>query len=455
MAFRPKLLALATAFLGLASPVSAAGLSAIDAFSCAGQGTGYSAPGKRKNWVPEYYRGGAASYAAPRDGASTVKLRIIYDMGDRIEIDHCGGTVIDRNWIVTAGHCVAADRSWDRVEVIAGSDNLDGSDAIKRISNNAVCHAGFRYETLENDIALLHVENPLPARVTPTALDFEGQPSLSAGDLGLGHGWPVTGVRAGDRFLNQTYLQVHGVDLRNYITVTNASGPVGGLCRGESGGPILSNGRYGRRLAGILSGIQPGTENHAGEECMLGNYEMYFTPIAAHRRWIDNVKSLCTGNPAACGGSNRAAMSYASVTPQPLQQQYSYQNVPLTQPSYQTVAYSEPAQPTYQTVAYAEPVQPTYQTVAYVEPAKPTYIDVGSAYGYATAVPAPTPVYYQPAAPVYQQPVAPAYIDTGLQYGTMAPIYDNHAYAPAHGGYNVAYAQPTIIYGSAFRRHAR
>jgi len=432
MAFRPKLLALATAFIGLASPVNAAGLSAIDAFSCSGQGTGYTSPNKRKNWSPEYYSG-ASAYSAPRDAASTVKLRIIYDMGDRVEIDHCGGTVIDKNWIVTAGHCVAADRSWDRVEIIAGDDNLDGRDAIKRTSRSAVCHAGFRYETLENDIALLHVENALPARITPTELDFEGQPSLSSGGLGLGHGWPVTGMRAGDRFLNQTYLQVHDVDLRNYITVTNASGPVGGLCRGESGGPILSDGRYGRRLAGVLSGIQPGTENHSGEECMLGNYEMYFTPIAAHRRWIDNVKSLCTRNPRACGGSNTAAMSYASVAPQQVQPQHTYQNVSLAEPAYQTVAYAEPAQP--------------------------TYIDVGNAYGYAAPIQAvPAPAYYQPAAPAYQ-PATPTYIDTGIQYGAMAPVYENYGYTPVHapvyGGYNMAYAQPAVIYGSAFRHHAR
>ncbi len=437
MAFRPKLLVIATAFLGLASPVSAAGLSAINAFSCAGQGTGVASTSKRQNWAPEHYRS-ASAYSAPRDAASTVKLRIIYDMGDRIEIDHCGGTVIDANWIVTAGHCVAADRSWDRVEIIAGDDHLDGENVVKRTTREAVCHAGFRYETLENDIALLHVENPLPPRVTPTALDFEGTPSLNQGDLGLGHGWPVTGMRAGDRFLNQTYLQVKETNLRSYITVTNASGPVGGMCRGESGGPILSNGRYGKRLAGVLSGIQPGTENHAGEECMLGNYEMYFTPIAAHRRWIDNVKSLCTGNPAACGGTgSSAAMSYASAAPvQQSQPQYvSYQQVQSIEPAYQTAAYSAP---------------------------EPTYVNVGDAFSYAT----PTPMPAQP----YYQPVAPVYVDTGIQYGQhqygqMAPIYDDQqAYMPpvqhyqqaqAYGGYNVAYAQPMIIFGSAYPLHAR
>jgi len=447
MAFRPKLLALATALLGLASPANAAGLSALNAFSCAGQGNGLTSTSARQNWTPEYYRG-AAAFAAPRDAASTVKLRIIYEMGDRIEIDHCGGTVIDSNWVVTAGHCVAADLSWDRVEIIAGDDHLDGGNAIKRITREAVCHAGFRYKTLENDIALLRVDNPFPARVRPLAMDFERTPSLGRGDLGLGRGWPVTGMRAGDRFLNRTHLQVHDVDLRSYITVTNASSPTGGLCRGESGGPILSNGRYGKRLAGVLSGIQPGTENHAGDECMLGNYEMYFTPIAAHRRWIDNVKSVCSANPAACGGAVSASMAYASAAP---------------------------VQPQYLPYQSARPAAPAYQTVAYVEPAaQPTYINVGSVWGHATPVSlAPVPVaqmaiapmpvaqtYYQPAT---YQPAQPTYIHTGVQYGGMTPIYDDRqAYVPvptyqqaSYGSYDVAYAQPAIIYGSAFPHHAR
>ena len=420
MAFRPKLIALATALFAVASPAGAAGLSAINAFSCAGQGNGYSNGNARENWTPEYYRSSAAAMTQA-DTASTVKLRIIYEMGDRIEIDHCGGTVIDSNWVVTAGHCVAADLSWDRVEIVAGDEHLDGANAIKRITREAVCHAGFRYQTLENDIALLRVDNPFPARIRPTAMDFEGAPSLERGALGLGHGWPVTGMRAGDRFLNQTPLRVHDVDMRSYITVTNAASPTGGLCRGESGGPILSNGRYGKRLAGVLSGIQPGTENHAGEECMLGNYEMYFTPIAAHRHWIDNVKALCSGNPAACGGTSAPAMAYAAAAP--------------VAPQYPTYV---PAQPAYQTVAYVEPVQ------------QATYVDVGSAWGASVQMPAPIADDQR-----YYQPVTPTYIHTGTQYGSMTPIYDDYQPSAPMQGYTVAYAQPVVTYGSVFPHHAR
>lgn len=423
----------ATIMLGLTGQANANGLSGANAFSCGSMVAKNAA--SRSNWRPEHFSGRQA-YSPPRDAASTVKLRIVYEMADRVEVDHCGGTVIDSNWIVTAGHCVAADRSWSHIEVIAGDDNLDSTQTVKRVVKDAICHAGFDYQTLQHDIALIRLEKPLPAKITATALDFEGQPSLRPGELGLGHGWPVTGRRGGDRMLNQTPLQVRAIDLRSYITVTSASTQNEGMCRGESGGPLLSNGRYGRRLAGILSGIQPGNQNNYGQECSLPGYEMYFTPISVYRRWIDNVKSVCAGNPNACASSGGMAMAQAPA------QSYAYQTVmaslpaqkpqqsyPLLQepqyvkaaPSYQAVAptYQEAA-PSYQHVPnYYEPA-PSYQTAALQTP-NPTYVNVGS-YGYTqpTYAPVAQPQYQQ----VQYQATQPTYIDSGSNYGTMAPIYD-------------------------------
>ncbi len=434
MTRRSTIAAFATIMLGLTGQANASGLAGVNAFSC---GSMVAKNSKRANWRPEYFSGRQA-YSPPRDAASTVKLRIVYELADRVEVDHCGGTVIDSNWIVTAGHCVAADRSWSHIEVIAGDDNLDSPQAIKRVVKDAICHAGFEYQTLQHDIALIRLDKALPAKITATALDFEGQPSLRPGELGLGHGWPVTGRRGGDRMLNQTPLQVRAIDMRSYITVTSASTQNEGLCRGESGGPLLSNGRYGRRLAGILSGIQPHNQGHYGQECSRPGYEMYFTPISVYRRWIDNVRSVCAGNPNACASSGGMAMAYAPV------QSYAHQTVmaalPAQKPqqSYEQ-EYQQPQQPQYVAAAptyqaatpryqhvpnYYEPAQ-TYQTAALQAP-KPTYVNVGS-YGYAQ----PAPTYIPIAQPQYQPQYQPTYIDSGTRYGTMAPIYDD--VVPSHG----------------------
>jgi len=66
----------------------------------------------------------------------------------------------------------------------------------------------------------------------------------------------------------------------------------------------MANGQ--RQLAGVLSGIEMGTENSAGEPCMRAGYEMYYTPIAAYRNWIEEVQNICDSSPDTCRGQGEA-----------------------------------------------------------------------------------------------------------------------------------------------------
>lgn len=402
--------------LGLASPAVANELAQADAFACgtfASSGAGSAAQG----WAGRTSGGASHIPGYKPDAASTVKLRIVYEKGNRMEVDHCGGTVIDSQWVLTAGHCLAADSNWSRIEVVAGDQHLDGRDAITRTANDAVCHAGFRYQTLENDIALIRLNEPLPSRITPMKMDWDGRPSVRAGDVATGRGWPVTGARAGDKMLNKTPMRIRDVSMRNYITTTSLVNGASGLCRGESGGPLVSNSSAGRLLAGVLSGIQPGTADAYGEDCMLPGYEMYFTPVAAYRGWIDRVKSICDRNPGSCsaGGSG---MMLASADAAPVSSYPSYSAYSGTSSYGSTGGYV--SQPT--TVAYAPTQQPaiTYGTAQYV--------NTGTLVSYA-AQPAPVSAapYYVAAAPSYVSaaPVS-GYLDSGIRY---APT-DTHYAAP-------------------------
>ena len=60
-------------------------------------------------------------------------------------------------------------------------------------------------------------------------------------------------------------------------------------------------------------GIEPGTQDHAGNPCMIGGYDMYFTPIAAYRTWIDNVQALCDRKPGACKTAGQDSFFLAST----------------------------------------------------------------------------------------------------------------------------------------------
>lgn len=249
---------------------------------------------------------GAPAFAAAADPAfrSMVKLQVRYDAGDQVMTEHCGGTAISSRWIVTAAHCISSPNGsvWNRIDLVTGDADLEGSGTIRRTVVDAIVHAGFEYSTLTNDIALIRLKQPLPREIVPAMLDHDHAPSVKSGGLAKAAGWPVTGADAGMTRLQTSTLAVTDVSLQGYITVANPEGRAEGVCQGESGGPLMSHGSGVSRLAGVLSGIEPGTNNASGEPCMKGGYEMYFTPISSYRGWIDRVRSFCDHKPRACRG---------------------------------------------------------------------------------------------------------------------------------------------------------
>ena len=261
-------------------------------------------------------QGIAASYGRglDRDFRGMVKLAIKFGVGDRVLTEHCGGTVINSRWIVTAAHCVSPDDGslWNRIEITTGDPHLDGPDVIRRTAYQAIIHKNFEYATLSNDIALVRLSEPLPRSVVPAHLDAQARPSLTVGQIARAAGWPITGAKAGNRRLQTTDLTVGTARMPGYITVSSPFGQAEGVCQGESGGPLMAPTLGGARLAGVLSGIQPGTTNSVGEPCMVGGYEMYFTPIASYRNWIDRIVAVCNGNPKICSSRRhiRLAANY-------------------------------------------------------------------------------------------------------------------------------------------------
>ena len=497
MAFVSKLLGAATLVIAFTSSVQAETLASANAFACGVDAPSIYGSASARATGAEYSRNGYSGSNLDPDTPSMVKLRIVYEYPDRIEIDHCGGTVIDSQWIVTAAHCVAADSSWDRVEVIAGEGNIDSGTAIRRVSRNAVCHSGFEFDGLKDDVALIKLDTPLPAHIPPAQVDQQAATSARRGSTALVAGWPVTGLKAGDRNLNKTQVQLTDVQVPGYITAVSARGGPEGVCRGESGGPLMTYGSYGLQLAGVLSGIQPGTENGQGQECVLSGYEMYFTPMAAFRTWMDNVRYLCSTNPAMCSGSGARGMMLANApsydgspsqqpapayvqapaqpTYTPVAAQPTYVQVAQSQPTYQPIAQ---AQPTYQPIVQA---QPMYQTVAQTQP---TYVDVTNQYSnhsggtWAAATPVYQDATYEvalnsaPAAFDYSTSnyINVGYADTTSSYTPIVTQYQDYSYQAAptyvdntpqynHVGsydsvYSVAYATQPVNVGSVFQLHA-
>lgn len=267
-----------------------------------------------------YQRGQQARFgqAADPNFRGMVKLQVRYDDDGYVLTEHCGGTVISSRWVVTAAHCLApADGSkWSHIDLTTGDREHEGKGAIRRKASWAVVHAGFEYSTLSNDIALIRLSEPLPRDIVPAIMDEYRKPSVVPGGIAQAAGWPVTGSLANQPTLQTVSLAVKDVEWPGYITVTSPQGRMEGVCRGESGGPLVSYGMDGQaRLAGVLSGIEPGTEDGTGNPCMVAGYDMYFTPIAAYRQWIGNVQNLCDHNPDACRNEASSGFFFSSATP--------------------------------------------------------------------------------------------------------------------------------------------
>jgi len=314
-----KAAALVATCVFTSSAANAADLSAANAFAC-GAPHKYQHAASTKTGS-RYTRGQSVRHAQGVNPQfeSMVKLKMVYDYGEFSETEHCGGTVIGSRWVVTAAHCVQGaegdDTKWDRIEITAGDKSLKGTSTISRVATDVVCHSGFDYSYLSNDIALIRLDEPLPAEIVPATMDGYRRPSVAAGGIAEVAGWPVTGSKAGQTTLQALALSVKKVEWPGYITVTSPSGRLEGVCRGESGGPIVGMVNGVRQLAGVLSGIEMGTENSDGEPCMRAGYEMYYTPIAAYRNWIEKVQNICDASPDTCRGQGKAEF-FVSETPQ-------------------------------------------------------------------------------------------------------------------------------------------
>ena len=73
----------------------------------------------------------------------------------------CGGSIISEEWVMTAGHCADGAKS---VEVMLGAHNVreDAEDGrMEIISTDIVQHESYNPFLIHNDIALIHLPQPI------------------------------------------------------------------------------------------------------------------------------------------------------------------------------------------------------------------------------------------------------------------------------------------------------
>src|SRR3954447_2533870 len=236
------------------------------------------------------------------------------------ELDHrCGGTLIGRNLVVTAAHCVAKGKYagsgmalvLKERRVRLGSKFLGQDGTTYAIAGVAVPD-DYDPDTKKNDIALLLLK--ADRDTTPTSFKTIPVASLplAAGTSLTTYGWGFTGeVPSGnDPLFNAARELQHNPEFLRFgrLSVMDwnrchermsglASGMVcavapdaanGGVskrnvftCRGDSGGPLVRRTRRGDELVGITSWSMG---------CGWEDYASVFTDVTKYAGWIEAAR---------------------------------------------------------------------------------------------------------------------------------------------------------------------
>jgi len=237
----------------------------------------------------------------------------------------CGGTIVNKKFVVTAAHCW--DSRFTNLRVIVGEHSIcDGINEGGKVINvkKATMHPDYNKKTMDNDIAVLELSEELTFtdKIKPACLpssaskDFSGTASTISGWGGtIGYGprdpRPKQPQQCG---LKETMVKVlAGSDSKCSGVLGTSSSTIKlcawskdtDTCQGDSGGPLTvpENGKY--TLVGVVS---------YGWGCASSTPGIY-ARVQGFLPWIKNLISSgeCSGS-SSSGGATTAKPTTAKAT---------------------------------------------------------------------------------------------------------------------------------------------
>ena len=223
------------------------------------------------------------------DGAWPSQVALVFsDEDNNYQAQFCGGTLIARNWVLTAGHCVRDSGftpATSEIEVLVGTQDLTSGGTRIAVKEFRIYPAWLALDG-RNDLALLRLDHPAPASIPVQPITAQGV-SPVAGTAVTTTGWGTTefGTPNYPTKLRQVTVNVstpascqngYG-SFYQQSTMVCAAAVGKDSCQGDSGGPLVEN-RSGTWVqVGIVS---------TGEGCATPGFPGIYTRIGAFSSWI-------------------------------------------------------------------------------------------------------------------------------------------------------------------------
>lgn len=233
----------------------------------------------------------------------------------------CGGSVIDKNWILTAAHCVEDVTDPSSLEVRVNFTQLNDTTSGETLKvSDIYVHQGY-LNGESKDIALLKLTTNVSAAIPSIKLADENTmlAAASAGKTASVSGWGNTS--SSDEVFPQKLQKVEVPIVSNKVcnsaeayagqvqdTEMCAGLAAGGKdsCQGDSGGPLVvkQNGEFIQ--AGVVSW---------GEGCAEPNKYGVYARVASFKQWLADVKAgKVQSHNGTPGGTNNANVDSTQFT---------------------------------------------------------------------------------------------------------------------------------------------
>ncbi|CAD7077944.1 unnamed protein product [Hermetia illucens] len=257
-------------------------------------------------YVPYVY-GGKATYIGE---FPSLALLHYMDLQQRSSFP-CGGTIINKRYILTAAHCVVGkilEESGKLYKIRLGENDLSQTVCVNGTCDHGVqekdiekiiAHEGYSEKHKMHDIALIRFSPPISYfenNISPACLSWTRRAhnlQFYRNNLYTTVGWGRTLEAKQSKISNKIQIPHYDHEecrkryLRLKINITQAQICAGGefkrdSCDGDSGGPLFTSVDNCDYLDGIVS---------FGKGCGLENWPGVYTNVTAYKDWImENLK---------------------------------------------------------------------------------------------------------------------------------------------------------------------